>query len=149
MPGHEEQVPADALVYFHNHSDQGEPLLLLPASNRHNVWTFHDRGYLVRDAQWMAELESLRAEGLYRLGEHLHAGETNLPAKTLVQLGYNRHGDPIVFAARRVDNTIVFPERGLRFQNRQILQTLLPADFVVVTPAKTPAPPTSDPKVLH
>ena len=36
LSGHEEQVPAGLLVYFHNHSDSGLPQVLSPDHNVHN-----------------------------------------------------------------------------------------------------------------
>jgi len=56
LPNKEEWVREDLLVYFHNHSQQGPPLLLLPASNAHNRWSFHEKGYLVRDPSFVSTL---------------------------------------------------------------------------------------------
>ena len=48
LEGREEAVPAGTLVYFHNHSSDGAPLVLSPLDNVHNRWSFHDKGYLVK-----------------------------------------------------------------------------------------------------
>ena len=131
MPGRSEQVPAGRLVYMHNHSQQGPPLVLLPARNVHNRWIFHDRGYLVRDLAYLDTLRSLPAEGFYVLVEHLHVTGAVLPERSLVQLGYDLAGRPILFPARRVENTIVFPDRGFRFDHDALLARIEPAGFVV------------------
>jgi hypothetical protein len=144
MPGREEQVPAGVLVYFHNHSQQGRPVVLLPATNANNAWTYHDRGYLVPDDAWLGTLTALLPEGFYVTDSHVHAPGRSLPARSLVQLGYNRQGEPILFAARRVGNTLDFPLRGMRFQDRGIFERLKPAGFVVSDTAAEAAE-----RVLH
>lgn len=137
LAGKEEQVPAGVLIYFHNHSQQGPPLVLLPASNSNNNWKFHERGYLVESLDWVETLTKLPAQGLYVLRRHLHLGQNQLPAKSLVQLGYNRTGEPILFPGRRVDNTIDFPLRGAKFNDASIFEALAPADFVVGSVSKS------------
>ena len=147
LPGREEAVPVGRLVYFHNHSDEGPPLVLLPASNTHNRWTFHDRGYLASDPDYPATLEPLPKEGLYVMRSHFHPGEGVVVAeRTLVQLGYNPAGDPILFVPVVEDNAIRFPSTGYRFESRGILKELEPAGFVL--PSKPPAdePPA---RLLH
>ena len=116
LPGHEEAVPPGRLVYFHNHSERGPPIVLLPASNTHNKWTFHPRGHLAQDAAYLASLDSLKPEGLYRLREHFHPDASRVVAKgALAQLGYNRRADPILFFPQVVsgENAIMFPSSGM------------------------------------
>lgn len=115
LPGKEEWVRENLLVYFHNHSQQGPPLVLLPASNSHNRWTFHDKGYLIREPEYVQSLVALKPEGLYTLSEAIHLShEEMIPEQTLVQLGYNRGADPILFLAEFEKSSIKFPTSGLK-----------------------------------
>lgn len=115
LPGKEQWVRAGMLVYFHNHSQQGPPLLLLPAENRANRWVFHEKGYLIREPGFAETLEPLEDEGLYVLGEPIYLSRDEfIPDNTLVQLGYNRSADPILFLGQFEDNTIFFPDSGLK-----------------------------------
>ncbi len=115
LPGKEEWVRENLLVYFHNHSQQGPPLLLLPATNTENRWEFHDKGYLIREPEYVDSLVGLQDEGLYVLNEPIYLSRDEfIPEETLVQLGYNRSADPILFLAKFTDNQIVFPASGLK-----------------------------------
>jgi hypothetical protein len=136
FPGHEEQIPAGCLVSFHNHSEQGEPILLLPSKNTHNLWTFHGHGTLTQDQGYLSTLTPLLKEGFYQLKRHLHVGEKVLPEATLVQLGYNTKGEPILFVAKRVENTLMFPAKGVRFENEKIFVELDPVGFSIYHPDK-------------
>lgn len=115
LPGKEQWVREHLLVYFHNHSQQGPPLILLPASNAHNRWSFHEKGYLIRDPSFVATLTPLKAEDLYVLREPIYLSRDEfIPEQTLVQLGYTRSADPILFLANFSDNAITFPANGLK-----------------------------------
>lgn len=133
LPGHEEEVPGGTLVYFHNHSDKGPPVVLPPNENVLNRWTFHDRGWLVEDPGFIGALVPLRPQGYYVVsGRHLHLSREEIIAeRTLVQLGYNRRGDTILFVARFEDNAIRFPERGFRFEAPAVQEHLEPVNFSV------------------
>ncbi len=115
LPGKDQWVRSGMLVYFHNHSQQGPPLLLLPAENKHNRWLFHEKGYLIREPDFVDTLEPLKEEALYVLDEPIYLSrEEFIPEETLVQLGYNRSADPILFLAQFENNAIVFPDSGLK-----------------------------------
>ncbi len=115
LPGKEQWVRENLLVYFHNHSQQGPPLLLLPASNAHNRWNFHEKGYLIRDPSYVSTLTPLKEEGLYVLREPIYLSRDEfIPERTLVQLGYTRSADPILFLAQFSENGISFPTSGLK-----------------------------------
>lgn len=115
LPGKEEWVRERLLVYYHNHSQQGPPLLLLPSVNTQNRWSFHEKGYLIRDPGFSETLVALKDEGLYVLTEPIYLSRDEfIPEETLVQLGYNRAGDPILFLAKFNDNVITFPNSGLK-----------------------------------
>jgi len=115
LEGKEQWVRAGMLVYFHNHSQQGPPLVLLPSENQDNRWIFHEKGYLIRDLGYSETLEALKPEGLYILEEPIYLSrEEFIPEQTLVQLGYNRSADPILFLGQFEDNAIYFPDSGLK-----------------------------------
>lgn len=124
-------MPAERLVYFHNHSEKGPPIVLLPASNTHNVWSFHDKGHLAEAPEFLGGLERLKPEGLYRLREHFHPDEARVvPKGALVQLGYNRDAKPILFFPRPVEgeNAISFPSKGMGIPPR-VYALLEPLDL--------------------
>jgi hypothetical protein len=111
------EIEASSLVYFHNHSDQGPPIVLLPEGNQHNRWTFQKDGMLVEDDKYVASLEALKPEGLYIVTEHFHPDENRVVAKNaLVQLGYNRGAEPILFfpTPAKSDNGFTFPSKGMK-----------------------------------
>jgi hypothetical protein len=131
LPGREEQVPAQALVLYQPRSRSGAtPIVLLPGTNLHNRWRFRRRGYLLRDASWARTLEPLLWEGYYlTLGGVSGLGVAELPEGSLVQLGYNRQGEAIVFLSEIVGNSIVFAERGRRQSGLGVFERLIPAGF--------------------
>lgn len=142
LPGNEERVAAGILVFFHNHSDQGPPIVLTPHANEHNRWSFHDRGWSVEDDAFLAALIALKPEGLYVNVEHIHiTREEIIGERTLMQLGYNRQGDSILFVGRFEGNTISFPSQGYSFASPDIQNNLEPAGFNV--------PTTKAPHALH
>ncbi|MFB6262936.1 MAG: hypothetical protein ABEL76_04820 [Bradymonadaceae bacterium] len=131
LPGKEQWVREELLVYFHNHSEQGPPLLLLPSSNEDNRWTFHDKGYLIREPEYVETLIELEDEGFFILTEPLYLSDDEfIPENTLVELGYNRAAEPILFMGTFEDNAIVFPESGLKC-TREVFEMLEPAPFRV------------------
>lgn len=142
LAGQEEAVAAGILVYFHNHSDQGPAMVQTPHENTHNRWQFHDRGWAASDAEFLNALVPLKAEGLYVNAKHLHISrEEIIPSRTLLQLGYNRRGDTLLFIGRFRDNVIEFPEKGYAFEDPAIQELLEPAGFLM--------PRREDPADLH
>lgn len=138
LPGNEDDVPAGILVSFHNHSDQGKPMVATPHANEHNRWQFHERGWAATDQSFLAALIALKPEGLYLNTHHLHVTrEEIIPEKTLMQLGYNRAGDSILFVARFEGNTIVFPSQGYSVASPELQQHLRAVDFNVPRPPAT------------
>lgn len=124
-------IDAGQLINFHNHSDQGSPIILLPKENYHNRWSFHEKGFLVKNENYFKSLSALRPEGFYLLGEHIHLDEKQVINKgALVQLGYNPKAAAILFISRYLTeiNGLVFPDRGMLI-NEEILSQLLPVDI--------------------
>lgn len=126
LPGHEAQVPAGALVYFHNHS-QGSPLpsVIVPDHNVHNRWHFHGPAIeSIRNPSWVEALEKMPSEGFYSLRRELTFDGGKWPKGSLVQLGYTRAADPILFIARvraRLDeNDLFFSDKGVGVKRDQL-----------------------------
>jgi len=103
---------------FHNHSDGGpeSAMVALPDQNRSNRWSFHQSGYTI-DESYFKTLVALKPEGLYRATAHFHPdNERVVAANALVQLGYNREGEAIIFFPTEAgdSNAIAFPARGMK-----------------------------------
>lgn len=124
-----ESVGPGLLVKFHNHSDEGPPVVLLPDHNRSNRWHFHRHSFHVRDPEFLDSLVALKPEGVYRLREHFHPdAERIVAANALVQLGYNREAEPILFfpTLDGETNSLTFPARGMKITDPvyQLLERL-------------------------
>jgi hypothetical protein len=139
LAGHESDVPSGMLVYFHNHSDSGLPVVIVPEHNIHNRWHFHGQGIAFRGLSWADSLTKLPSEGFYMLRKALSFEGGEWPKSTLVQLGYTKAGEPILFIAQvraqLQENDLFFSERGLS-ANRDQLSLLEPLQvFTEPTPA--------------
>ena len=122
LEGHEEHLGKGVMVYFHNHSQAGPPIVLLPNTNTNNRWTFQNQGHLVQDATFITSLKAIPAEGFYRLQHHLHIDQNKtIPEEALVQLGYTRTGEPILFIPALNGANLSFPETGFRWENPQVI----------------------------
>ena len=125
------ELPAPALVYFHNHPDKNEKILMMPKSNTGNRWAFHEKGFRVDDDSFIVSLTQMKSEGLYRLKEHFHPNDSEwVPKNALVQLGYNGSADPILFFPYGIEklNGIQFPDRGMKITEK-IYALLEPMDL--------------------
>jgi hypothetical protein len=124
LAGHEEQFPAGLLVYFHNHSDSGLPQVLAPDHNVMNRWHFHGPGVEFRGLSWTDTLVKMPLEGFYVLKRELAFEGGTWPKASLVQLGYTRNADPILFIAQvrtRLDeNDLWFSDRGVGVPREQM-----------------------------
>lgn len=117
LPEHEAEVPAGILIYFHNHSDSGLPVAVAPEHNIMNRWHFHGAGIPFRGLTWADSLVKLPAEGFYSLRKEIEFEGGSWPKNTLVQLGYTKSGDPILFIAQIrgaiEENDLFFGDRGV------------------------------------
>ena len=124
LSGHEEKVPAGILVYFHNHSDSGLPTVTTPDHNVHNRWHFHGPSIEFRGLAWASSLEKLPAEGFFTLRRELTFDGGKWPKGALVQLGYTREADPILFIARQrarlEENDLFFSSKGVAIKRDQL-----------------------------
>jgi hypothetical protein len=124
LAGHEEQFPAGLLVYFHNHSESGLPQVLSPDHNVHNRWHFHGPGIEFRGLSWADSLVKMPLEGFYLLKRDLTFEGGSWPKGALVQLGYTRNADPILFIGqvrtKLEENDLWFSDRGVGIPREQM-----------------------------
>ncbi len=107
-------IPAERLVYFHNHGDPG-PGLYLPSGWKRNRVELQARGQTLEDPELLRHLEPLPPEGFYRVIEPFHCCERKcreFETDTLLELGYKGDGLPIVFTPELVDGMIAIPTNG-------------------------------------
>ncbi len=128
LPGHEDAVPAGTLVYFHNHSSNNGPLpsVIPPDHNIHNRWHFHAETAIenVRSPSWIDSLEKLPDQAFYTLRRELPFDGGSWPKGTLVQLGYTKAAEPILFIARvrpsLAENDLYFSDKGVGIKRDQL-----------------------------
>jgi len=122
LEGHEDHLGENVMVYFHNHSTAGPPIVLLPDTNTHNRWKFQEQGHLIEDQAYIGAMKPLPAEGFYQLKQHLHLDkEKVLPEHTIIQLGYTRTGGPILFLPTLNDLNLTFPATGFRWDDAKVI----------------------------
>ena len=128
LPGNEDKVPAGTLVYFHNHSSNNGPLpsVIPPDHNIHNRWHFHAEGAIdnIRSPSWVESLEKMPDQKFYTLRRDLSFEGGSWPKGSLVQLGYTKSADPILFIARvrptLTENDLFFSDKGVGLQRDQL-----------------------------
>ncbi len=123
----QEVVKANRLVFFHNHSQDGGAVIHLPQENIDNRWIFQSERHSIEHAN-EATLIPLRPEGLWWMSSHFHPDDEHVVDKdSLIQLGYNRNGKPILFFPQAIQGTngFVFPNRGMQVPEK-IYATLKP-----------------------
>lgn len=117
-----ENVPAQRLVYFHNHGDPG-PGLYLPEAWSQNEAIFRAQGTPLREPSQAADLTPLPAEGFYVAERSFVccAQEcTRFEKDALVQLGYNREGAAILFVPTWGASGLQVPERGTKIDEDRL-----------------------------
>jgi hypothetical protein len=124
LPDHESAVTAGLLVYFHNHSDSGLPVVIPPEHNVLNRWHFHGAGIPFRGLSWADSLVKLPAEGFYMLRKPLAFDGGEWPKSALVQLGYTKSADPILFIgqvrSQLAENDLWFSDKGVGVTRDQL-----------------------------
>jgi hypothetical protein len=136
-------VPAERLVYFHNHGDPG-PGVYLPQSWNLNRASFSGNGVPLPAPELANTLKPLAAQGMYRVDQEFVCCSKRcrtFPKDLLVQLGYNAAGRPILFEPTWADTGLSLPARGQQV-DPETLQLLIP--LKVANPR-----PKSDGQVLH
>jgi hypothetical protein len=139
LPEREDEIPAGILVYFHNHSDSGLPVVIVPEHNVHNRWHFHGPGIAFRGLTWADSLLRLPAEGFYVLRKPLSFEGGEWAKGAIVQLGYTRAAGPILFIAQQratlEENDLFFGDTGVPVKVEQL--AILDAAQVFVEPPMT------------
>lgn len=107
-------IPADRLVYFHNHGNPG-PGLYVPTKWSHNRATFSPSGMTIPSEFDPASIRPLPREGFYRVAKTFHCCAkkcVEFQPDAMVQLGYNGAGKPILFHPQLAGGVITTPDRG-------------------------------------
>ena len=124
LAGHEEQFPAGLLVYFHNHSDSGSPAGARPRPQCAQSMALPRPGGRVSGLSWADGFVKMIAEGFYTLRRELSFDGGTWPKGALVQLGYTRNADPILFIGQvrtKLDeNDLWFSDRGVGISRDQL-----------------------------
>ena len=116
--GYEQEIPEGALVYVGKNPDTGVTFVVRPGSNRRNRWYWGEPTIPLRSTVWAQTLIPLRAEGFYTLPQDIDTGDGGRWIKNaIVQLGYNREGQGIIFVGELHDNeernVLLFSDRGM------------------------------------
>jgi hypothetical protein len=122
MPGHEDEFPADALIYVGQSQNGGGKFAVRPAENRRNRWFWRDPITPLRSPTWAKTLRALPSEGFYTLPETLEFDSGGRWVKNaIVELGYNEKGQGILFVAEWRDegteNALFFSSRGMMIKD--------------------------------
>jgi hypothetical protein len=120
LPGHEAEIPGGVLVFIGEGPTSGARFVVRPRHNRQNRWYWEPPTIAIAPGSlaWAHALVSLPSEGFYTLPEERHwPGGGVWRENAIVQLGYNEHGQGIVFVgesrADAPDNALYFSERGM------------------------------------
>ena len=117
-PGHEEAFPAGVLVYLGQPQNGGVKFVVRPGQNRNNRWFWGEPTTPLRSPTWAKTLKSLPPEGFYTLPDAIEFdGGGRWLKNAIVQLGYNEHGQGIIFVAEQREgddhNALFFSDRGM------------------------------------
>lgn len=115
-------VKAGVLVLLDTNDDIG-PGVYLPREWRNNRAIFHDHGIVLPHDDYVATLEPLRPEGLYRVASAFFCCEKRcqyFEENLLVQLGYNSKAQPILFVPEMVDGALALPDEGTLIADNQL-----------------------------
>lgn len=133
LPGHEAQVGPDQLVLVRTDGEFAPASVLLPVNNIHNQWRFQMPGIKIPETakSWTESLGKLKHEGFYRLTREFTFGDKGKWIENaIVQLGYTRKAEPILFIAQRrsplTNNELWFSDRGVKIEADQVDELLQP-----------------------
>jgi hypothetical protein len=127
-------VGPDQLVLIRTDGEFAPASVLLPVGNTNNQWRFQMPGIKIpaTSQSWGESLIKLRHEGFYRLNRDFKFGEDQgrWPENAIVQLGYTRKAEPILFIAQRrnplTNNELWFSDKGVRIEFDEIDELLAP-----------------------
>jgi hypothetical protein len=142
LPGHEQEFPANVLVYVGNPSNGGVKFVVRPGRNTNNRWYWGEPITPLRSPSWAKTLKAIPSEGFYTLPETLELGSGGRWLKNaIVQLGYNESGRGILFVAERrdgnSDNALYFSDRGVLIDD-SLLERLVWAPILLTSPEPQP-----------
>jgi len=125
MPGHEEQIPANALVFVGQSAGGGAMFVVRPGANRRNRWFWGEPTVPLRSPTWSKTLKPLPSEGFYVLPQSLELeGGGRWLQGAIVQLGYNAEGQGILFVAEwkedGTENALTFGDRGIIIDDKML-----------------------------
>ena len=127
LPGHEATVAPNMLILIRTDEKFAPASVLLPVNNIQNQWRFQMPGVKIPSASfgWGESLVKLPHEGFYRLTREFTFGDSGRWLKNaIVQLGYTRGGDPILFIAQRrsplVSNDLFFSDKGVKVEFNEL-----------------------------
>jgi len=109
-----DRVPANLLVYYHNHGDPG-PGIYPVERWQNNKAQFRREGITVTEEEYVKSMTHLKDEGFYRVAKEFYCCEKKcrkFERDTLIQLGYNGDGAPIVFVPEWHPEGLLLPEKG-------------------------------------
>jgi hypothetical protein len=116
------KLEAGALVFYHNHGDPG-PGVYPAEAWRHNKAVFSKTGVLLPSEGWERTLSPLQPEGFYLVTEDFDCCENHcrtFAEGTLVQLGYNRQAEPLLFVPVWTYRGLQLPERGTKVEEARL-----------------------------
>ncbi|MDA3862737.1 MAG: hypothetical protein PF689_02605 [Deltaproteobacteria bacterium] len=122
-----EAIPAGTLVFYHNHGNPG-PGIYPVQDWAHNKAVFAKQGVTIPDEVWADSMKPLKAQGFYVVASPFHCCENKcmeFEQNTLVQLGYNGKGEPILFIPEWNLNGVSLPEKG-NLVDEEKLEKLIP-----------------------
>ncbi len=118
----DDKIPADILVYYHNHGNPG-PGVYPVEKWRNNKAVFAKGGVLIPADGYEHSLLPLKPEAFYRVVEPFYCCENHcrlFEKNTLVQLGYNGRGDALLFVPEWSYNGIHLPEKGTKVEDAKL-----------------------------
>ncbi len=127
LPGQEAQVGPDSLILIRTDGEFAPASVLMPVSNTNNQWRFQMPGIAIPSASlnWGETLVKLKHEGFYRLTREFTFGEKGKWINNaIVQLGYTRKAEPILFIAQRrtplTSNELWFSDKGVKLEDEDV-----------------------------
>lgn len=137
-PGHEQDLPANALVYVGIQPDANVTFVVRPNLNRHNRWFWADPTIPLRSTIWGQTLKSIPPEGFYTLPDNVDVGGGKWLKNAIVQLGYNRQAQGILFVAEQHEseprNILVFSEHGYLIEDSLLYRLVWAPILPIGTP---------------
>ena len=118
----EDKVPEGLLVYYHNHGDPGPGVYAVKSWNN-NKALFQEQGITITDSAWVKSLKPLKDEGFYRVAKEFYCCEKHcrkFERDTLVQLGYNGDGSPIIFIPEWHAEGLLLPQKGNLIEDEKV-----------------------------